>query len=252
MSHMQCWGLHSDGQSRCPASAMSCSFFCVLHQTPDGPDPADIFCLSEAEMPPRLVEHIRDCCPAFVFPSPPVPKAACLPEMAPLPTADEPSRPGTDCGCAGPPPSPQAPESEAPLAWLMGALREAMAGLMGSDATPLQKANAAARLGSLCVRTYRTTELAKENRELKQRVDGLEKQLADARAELEAMKAAVPTNAEAFEARSPQASPSGSETEAGAQPTAFLLPEDPRASTGVGMHTPGTAPAYSSSGHPPD
>jgi hypothetical protein len=183
MSHMQCWWLHRDRQSRCPGSATSHSFFCLRHQLPNGPDPADIYCLPEADMPPELVDHIRDCCPAFVFPSPPVPEAVHLPEAAPLLAAHELSGAGTSSESEDSAPSLEAAEPDASPAWLLAALREAIEGVMASDAPALPKANAVARLGNLYLKTSRATELPKEVRALNRRVSELERALALARSE---------------------------------------------------------------------
>src|SRR5688500_14563942 len=79
------------------------------------------------------------------------------------------------------------PGSE-PLAWLLATLRQAVEELMAGEATPLQKANAAARLGALYLKAYQTTELEKENRALKERLAELERHLNGACDEIDHMR----------------------------------------------------------------
>jgi hypothetical protein len=67
-----------------------------------------------------------------------------------------------------------------PMAWLLASLRQVMEELMAGDATPLQKANALARLASLYLKAFGTTELEKENRALKARAAELDAQVAAA------------------------------------------------------------------------
>lgn len=180
---------------------MSSGFFCVRHQTVEGPHPTDIFCLPEADMPPEIVAHIRECCPDFAFPAAPMSQPASVlldPEPALLPAADA-AGPGTGSRCAvspAPPPPPDSEEAE-PLDWLLATLRQAIEGVMADEAAkPLQKASTVARLGNLYLKTYRAAELQKENRALTRRVAGLEKALALAAAPATAAgsgSGAVPT-----------------------------------------------------------
>jgi hypothetical protein len=66
----------------------------------------------------------------------------------------------------------------APLAWLLDLLQQSLREVMESDTAPLQKANAIARLGSLYLKAYRTTELEKINRDLVKRVTAAEERTA--------------------------------------------------------------------------
>jgi hypothetical protein len=77
-----------------------------------------------------------------------------------------------------------APEIEAdPLDWLQTLLKQAMTEVMDGEGTPLQKAAAVARLGALYLRTHKTAELQKANKELTRRLNELEDRLAAAEAE---------------------------------------------------------------------
>src|SRR4051794_1479066 len=74
---------------------------------------------------------------------------------------------------------PEGEETDpAQLEWLLGMVQEAMAEVMGGESTPLQKANAVARLGSLYLKAYQTTALQQENQELTRKVEELEQRLA--------------------------------------------------------------------------
>jgi hypothetical protein len=68
-------------------------------------------------------------------------------------------------------------QEAAPLAWLLALLREAMEGVMVDDTPPLKKANALARLGNLCLKTYDTAELERVNAELVEQVAELAERL---------------------------------------------------------------------------
>jgi hypothetical protein len=76
------------------------------------------------------------------------------------------------------------------LEWLQGLLQQAMTGVMAGEATPLQKANAIARLGNLYLKAYQTTELKQANRELRRQIEELEERLAAAETRLSASEAA--------------------------------------------------------------
>ncbi len=67
-----------------------------------------------------------------------------------------------------------------PLDWMLAMLRQAMEAVMAGDGTPLQKANALARLGALYLKTSGAAELKVANRELTRRLAEVEKQLAPA------------------------------------------------------------------------
>jgi hypothetical protein len=70
-----------------------------------------------------------------------------------------------------------------PVDWLLDLLREAIEELMDSDAAPLQKANAIARLGSLYLKGFQVGELRRANAELERRVAELEQRAAAAEAQ---------------------------------------------------------------------
>ena len=65
----------------------------------------------------------------------------------------------------------------ASLDWLLELLQQAMTEVMSGESTPLQKANAVARLGSLYLKASGTAELEKENRELTGKIAELEQRL---------------------------------------------------------------------------
>jgi hypothetical protein len=186
MSHERCWGLNRDGQ-RCEYLAMAGNHFCQPHWRLTGPDPSEVFCLPEAEMPPGLVEYLRTIRPSFEFPEPQVQVETVAPEPAPavpmLAAARQPSaHPATSPEPAARERSAAAvsPEAEdGPLDWLLATIRQATEEMMASDASPQQKANAVARLGNLYLKTHRAAQFQKENRELKRRVVELERALAD-------------------------------------------------------------------------
>ena len=79
----------------------------------------------------------------------------------------------------------------APLAWLLELLQQSLQEVMESDAAPLQKANAIARLSSLYLKAYRATELEKINRELVKRVTAAEEQAAALAAQLPGPRGSV-------------------------------------------------------------
>jgi hypothetical protein len=63
---------------------------------------------------------------------------------------------------------------EPPLDWLLAMLRQSMEEVTASDAKPLQRASALARLASLYLKAFGAAGLAKENKALKQRLAELE------------------------------------------------------------------------------
>jgi hypothetical protein len=63
------------------------------------------------------------------------------------------------------------------LDWLLAMLKQSMEQVMASDAKPLQKASAIARLGNLFLKTYGAAGLARENKALKRRVAAMEEEL---------------------------------------------------------------------------
>src|SRR6266849_253774 len=75
-------------------------------------------------------------------------------------------------------PSPPGEPEAAPLDWLLVMLHDAMSEVQASDAPPMQKASAIARLGNLYLKTYRAAGLERTVRELKQRVAELEASVA--------------------------------------------------------------------------
>lgn len=94
--------------------------------------------------------------------------------LVPPDAAAGPEGPGT------PDPSTAAAASEAApsLDWFLGLLQEAMTQVMAGEATPLQKANAVARLGALYLKACRAAELEKSIPALEQRVAELEQRAA--------------------------------------------------------------------------
>src|SRR5438067_8924108 len=66
--------------------------------------------------------------------------------------------------------------------WLLSMLQQAMTEVMASDAAPLQKASALARLGALYLRAYRAAGLEQANKELARRIKALEPRLEAAEA----------------------------------------------------------------------
>jgi hypothetical protein len=186
MSHERCWGLNRDGQ-RCEYLAMAGNHFCQPHWRLTGPDPSEVFCLPEAEMPSGLVEYLRTIRPSFEFPEPQVPIEPVAPEPAPAVPVLTAAPKQSAHPAASPAPAAReraaaaaSPEGEdGPLDWLLATIRQATEEMMGSDARPQQKADAVARLGNLYLKTYRAAQLQKENRELKRRVVELEQALAD-------------------------------------------------------------------------
>jgi hypothetical protein len=67
-----------------------------------------------------------------------------------------------------------------PLDWLLAMLKQTMEETMASEAKPMQKANAIARLGNLYLKTYGAAGLTKENKALKRRLTELESSQAGA------------------------------------------------------------------------
>jgi hypothetical protein len=61
-----------------------------------------------------------------------------------------------------------------PLDWLLAMLKQTMEETMASEAKPLQKANAIARLGNLYLKACGASELKKEIAALKRRIEQLE------------------------------------------------------------------------------
>jgi hypothetical protein len=76
-------------------------------------------------------------------------------------------------------PCPRGETEPMPLAWLLDLLQQAMTEVMAGEATPVQKANAVARLGSLYLKACRVTELQRDHKALTQRVAELEQQNAE-------------------------------------------------------------------------
>jgi hypothetical protein len=157
----------------------------------------------------------------------------------------------------------QGPALEQPLDWLLGALQQAMEELIASDATPLQKASAAARLGGLYLKTYQTAGLEKENRALTERVGDLEQRLAGAHAEIDHMHSVAAEWVEWLERTDPTANPwreraglpPSDEPGVPAQPRAFLHPASTTVSRFDGVRTlldPAQAVAGVEVADPPD
>jgi hypothetical protein len=79
-----------------------------------------------------------------------------------------------------PVPGSEGNAAELRLDWLLAMLKQSMEEVMASDAKPLQKASALARLGNLFLKTYGAAGLAKENKALKRRLAEMEELLAGA------------------------------------------------------------------------
>jgi hypothetical protein len=61
----------------------------------------------------------------------------------------------------------------------MALLRQTVTEVVASDAPPLQKASAVARLGALYLKAQRTTELERANKRLKRQVAAMEERVAE-------------------------------------------------------------------------
>jgi hypothetical protein len=178
MAKEYCWAIAAGGL-RCQEPSTAGDYYCIVHGFGTRPKPHQIWREPVCEMPPGLVVLIRADDPDAVFPEPPpepepLTAAEPPPPLPPAETAPDPAPPLPACAPADP--------AESPLAWLLAALQTAVQDVMASEATPLQKANAVSRLGGLYLKTYRATELQKENRELHRRAAELEAQLVTAAA----------------------------------------------------------------------
>jgi hypothetical protein len=105
-------------------------------------------------------------------------------------------------------PAGEGRETSADLSWFLAMLQEAMTAVMEGESTPLQKANAVARLGSLYLKSYQTQELEWENRELTEQIEALEQRVAD----LGTITDPVPAGTSSREARRKSAGLSRSRT----------------------------------------
>jgi hypothetical protein len=72
-------------------------------------------------------------------------------------------------------------ETLAESGWFLAMLQETMTQVMEGEGTPLQKANAVARLASLYLKSCQAQELERENRALTEQIDALEQRFADLR-----------------------------------------------------------------------
>jgi len=102
-------------------------------------------------------------------------------------------------------PSLRGETTASPLDWLMATLQAAMEGVMAGDATPLQKANAVARLAGQYLKAYGAKELERETKALIRRLAAAEAHVAA----LEACAASVerPATAMTGEADPPAGTP---------------------------------------------
>jgi hypothetical protein len=172
MSYEQCWALNAD-RDRCQEPVEPGQYFCEEHDRGYAFHPLDVFCLSEAEMPPDLVAHLRACSPTWPFPEPSpaiVTLGPAAPAAVPTPLEDA---PGAAEPSPAPPVAPPPAESDAapePHAWLLAALRQCIEQVMAADVQPIPRASTVARLSGLYLRACRTTELTKENRSLRKQV----------------------------------------------------------------------------------
>jgi hypothetical protein len=91
-------------------------------------------------------------------------------------------------------PAGEEQETSAELGWFLAMLQEAMTQVMEGESTPLQKANAVARLGSLYLKSYQTQELERENRELTSKIEALEQSIADLETATDPAPAGTPTS----------------------------------------------------------
>jgi hypothetical protein len=121
-------------------------------------------------------------------------------------------------------PSTAVTDGEEPLAWLLAAVREAVEEVRASEAKPLAKANAVARLGNLYLKTYGAAALRKENRALKQQARELERRAHVLEQQLAAAHAAAEAVAMRAEAQRETGSPAGSISATGGSQPAATVP----------------------------
>jgi len=109
-------------------------------------------------------------------------------------------------------------------------LQAAMEGVMAGDATPLQKANAVARLAGQYLKAYGVKELGREKKELNRRLAAAESRVVELEMPLAAQAAALPVSEEAL---SPDGSPA-EETDPEASSRSLGTPDDLWVTLGVG------------------
>jgi hypothetical protein len=234
MGEGQCWSVQADG-SRCPGAAAAGSFFCSRHRFVRAGDASRVWRASEGEMPRELVAVLRLSDPGITFPTPepgpPGDKGLAEPASETQPCVSLPDpEPGSSTHLAGVPSAPSSPEGEtpgSPLDWLLSTLQAAMEGVMAGDATPLQKANAAARLAGLYLKAYGAKELGRENKALSRRLAAAESLVAELETRLAAVEGPAPPSS-GLPMSEGTVPPAGSpeEVEREARRRAFRVPDD--------------------------
>jgi hypothetical protein len=245
MGEGQCWLVYANGW-RCAEPALPGMFFCSRHRDVRMHEVSRIWRAPEAEMPRELVAAIRRADPAITFPaSTPAPSS---PTGPPAPSSGSPgSVPHPGHGSASSAPPVRGETTASPLDWLMATLQAAMEGVMAGDATPLQKANAVARLTGQYLKAYGVKELERENKALIRRLAALEAHVAA----LEACAASAerPATAMTGEADPPAGSPEQGREREG-NPDSMDVPDEVWVSQTVGepLATRPAARAVSASG----
>jgi hypothetical protein len=125
-------------------------------------------------MPRELVTILRLSNPGITFPALGAPGEGAL---APPVSSSPVSSPDVDPAAAGRA-LPEGRSGSPELQWLMVTLQAAMEGVMAGEATPLQKANAVARLAGQYLKAYGLKELERENQALNRRLAAAEARVA--------------------------------------------------------------------------
>src|SRR5438067_12233990 len=144
MGEEECWAVQGDG-SRCAGPVLPGSFFCSRHRHVRTNEVSRIWRAPEVDMPRELVAAMRRADPAMTFP-PSAPASSSHTDLAEPPSESPVPVPHPGPGPASSAPPLRGETTASPLDWLMATLQAAMEAVMASDATPLQKANAVARL----------------------------------------------------------------------------------------------------------
>ncbi len=200
MSEEQCWARLADA-TRCQEPGLPNRFFCTAHGLPHDPHPLQIWSGPDTPIPKGLALSIRSVCPFVELPEAPFP--------VPPRTAAHHDHQETPPRIALQNPSPSEPPrvSEQPaepsLDWMLAMLQEAMAAVMVGESTPLQKANALARLGGLYLRASGAAELKRVNRELNRRLSEMAKSRGTANGPGESTEPSSPASAPAELDRTP-------------------------------------------------
>jgi len=227
MGDGQCWFVYANG-SRCAESALREAFFCSRHRDVRMHEVSRIWRAPEAEMPRELVAAMRLSNPGVTFPAPGPPgdKGLAEPASETQPCVPFPGpEPGPSTRLASVPSAPSSPEGEvpgSPLGWLLATLQAAMEGVMAGDATPLQKANAVARLSGQYLKAYGVKELEREKKDLDRRLSAAEARVAELETRLAAQASELLVREEAV---SPYGSPA-EQTDPEASPRFMGTPDD--------------------------